>query len=354
MEATKQVKKNTTELIRDYLQATGLKYDDRSVEIFIKFNHLSNFDALELAREHNIPLYKTIDKNVKKKYEVTFKSGKKEVVEADSPIEAIEKIVGEPIEAETVRYNMANVMAKLINGQKKSVSYYRAVKKDKGCVPPGGAKVTQTQSKEKAPKSATILSKEETARQKALIQQYALTYDNERQQQYELKETAYVVELDNGDMVGIRKPDIQTRFCYGYDGYGHYENATESEERARKNAEYARTSADNFVKENMEKINTIIERLENKERYKVFKFINNCTLPDNTKNKDFILVKRVDEEFYFAHQKGFRALEEVTDSERERLLNGHKKVAAMFEKRLQTYLKRYGLSKLNVWTYCSD
>lgn len=41
----------------------------------------------------------------------------------------------------------------------------------------------------------------------------------------------------------------------------------------------------------------------------------------------------------------------LNDSENERLNNAIDKANAKFEKRLQTYLKKYGLSKVNTWTY---
>lgn len=36
------------------------------------------------------------------------------------------------------------------------------------------------------------------------------------------------------------------------------------------------------------------------------------------------------------------------------LIKGYEVVKEQFIKRLNTYLKRYGLTKLNVWTYLSD
>lgn len=46
--------------------------------------------------------------------------------------------------------------------------------------------------------------------------------------------------------------------------------------------------------------------------------------------------------------------EVISEKDRAGLVDAYKKVLADFEKRLQTYLKRYGLTKLNTWTYLSD
>lgn len=55
--------------------------------------------------------------------------------------------------------------------------------------------------------------------------------DDEKMMDYERKHISQVVELDNGELVAIEKPKIETRFCFGY---SHYDD---SEERAEKMAD---------------------------------------------------------------------------------------------------------------------
>ena len=45
---------------------------------------------------------------------------------------------------------------------------------------------------------------------------------------------------------------------------------------------------------------------------------------------------------------------DIEEDFREVIGNRIEEVAKKFMKRLNTYLKRYGLEKLNVWTYCRD
>ena len=45
---------------------------------------------------------------------------------------------------------------------------------------------------------------------------------------------------------------------------------------------------------------------------------------------------------------------EIGEADIQAIIDGLEVVKKQFEKRLNTYLKRYGLSKLNVWTYLRD
>ena len=44
----------------------------------------------------------------------------------------------------------------------------------------------------------------------------------------------------------------------------------------------------------------------------------------------------------------------LTSEEKELIINGLEYGLKLFRKRLDTYLKRYGLSKLHTWTYWAD
>jgi hypothetical protein len=46
--------------------------------------------------------------------------------------------------------------------------------------------------------------------------------------------------------------------------------------------------------------------------------------------------------------------EQLTQDEINRIIEGFQEVKKAFTKRLNTYLKRYGLTKVHSWTYLSD
>ena len=46
--------------------------------------------------------------------------------------------------------------------------------------------------------------------------------------------------------------------------------------------------------------------------------------------------------------------QELEGENLKRVIEGHKIVKAKFEKRLNTYLKKYGLTKVHAWSYWRD
>jgi hypothetical protein len=54
------------------------------------------------------------------------------------------------------------------------------------------------------------------------------------------------------------------------------------------------------------------------------------------------------------HPSWYGDVEPMTVEDRQAILAGLKREREKFEKRLQTYLKRYGVSKIRTWTYWAD
>lgn len=186
--------------------------------------------------------------------------------------------------------------------------------------------------------------------QKELMEMYMRVireyWSNPRMQEYERKECSYIVDLSNGKIISIDKPRILKDFCFGYGMYGV---CTEEEiERASKLAAIAMTDEKYFISKNMEEINNKIESL--KTAYKVYVY------PKYYMQKDDILVT-----YYCARSEwdldmvpDKTKLTEIRKEDIQKIIDGLEIVKQKFEKRLKTYLKRYGLSKLNVWTYLID
>lgn len=173
-----------------------------------------------------------------------------------------------------------------------------------------------------------------------------------RMQEYARKNAAYIVPLDNGDITDIDKPSIETSFCFGY-GYCGV-STQEDEDRASKAEQTARTDQDYFIRENMRDIDGWIEALTD-DHYYFYKYTAYTGQPDNSHLKHISYCKLGDTPEYNPGQwSNVRSLEKLTDNEKAALLTGYQEVKKAFMKRLNTYLKRYGLSKLNTWTYLSD
>lgn len=200
-----------------------------------------------------------------------------------------------------------------------------------------------------------------------LIQKYAELYGRGDKSSIEFmkRDTAAVIELNDGLLVAIEKPRIKKDFCFARDCNGI--STEETEQNADEMAEYARTKTTYFYEKNMRPL------LVN---YK-------CFAPDEITQKDISFDwylskikykspavhdchymgcdRRMAWIDFFDDPKKICGGEEMPDgfrwlepSEIEAIKEAYKKVIADFEKRLQNYLKKYGLTKLNVWTYYSD
>lgn len=160
-----------------------------------------------------------------------------------------------------------------------------------------------------------------------------------------VKEAAYIVELTNGDIVVIQKPRIKKNFCFGYSD-SRYD--TEDFDRANAAASHAKTSTDYFLSENLADIDKTIDILESKE-WNILDYhicIPYYTQPENSKLKSL--------HAYYWHDEHGQKSPRLEGADRERVLEGYRAVRASFEKRLHTYLKKYGMSQVNTWSYWQD
>ena len=163
-------------------------------------------------------------------------------------------------------------------------------------------------------------------------------------QDYARKTVAYIVELDNGEIADIDKPRIEKDFCFGH---GYCGVSTEEEYKAAAAMrDKAASSMDYFLRENLKGIDGWISDLED-ERNKVYKRPHYINQTADTKLKAVCVCRAWD-------SPGYRDAVEMTKDERKAMADGYREVRQAFEKRLHTYLKTYGLSKVNTWTYLGD
>lgn len=175
---------------------------------------------------------------------------------------------------------------------------------------------------------------------------------SDHMQDYCKKKAAYIIPLDNGDISVIDKPDIETRFCFGY-GYCGV-STQEQEEDARHMADYAATSEEYFISENLKGLNQTIATIED-ESMKGYKYLNYTNQKNGSHLKALSFTTLGNDPEYAPHMwSNYRDLEEITPEERESVLKAYQEVKKSFEKRLHTYLKRYGLSKVRTWSFLSD
>lgn len=196
--------------------------------------------------------------------------------------------------------------------------------------------------------------------QKELKEKYmhiikAEVWEDERMQEYSRKKCEHIVELSNGNIIALDKPNIQKDFCFGMGMYATY--TQEEFEAAEGLAEKARTDVNYFIEQNMkqitEKIENLKECLENKRE--CYTFINYSWQPDTSDLVTYNTVKIFNNPS--CNPLRWSRLQAVKKLEADDILliiDGLEEVTKKFMKRLNTYLKKYGLEKLNVWTYCRD
>ena len=150
------------------------------------------------------------------------------------------------------------------------------------------------------------------------------------------KHISNAVKLDNGGYVLIEKPSINTMFCYGY---SDTLDGSEMQE-AGKCAHNARTNTEYFIQQNLNPLEEKICDLyagalvyKSYENARIYELCFDETAPKRYTDISFI---------------------ELSKAEIERLVNAYKEEIKKLTKRLNTYLKRYGLSKVHAWTYWRD
>lgn len=177
-----------------------------------------------------------------------------------------------------------------------------------------------------------------------LKEEFAKIWENDKgMQNYYLKNTSNCVLTSFGGLVTFDKPKIETRFCFGYSDCGQGQTYNDAQKESENFGE------EQFLKENLADMKHALDLFEGKketnyrgkkELYFTKKYMESeiyriCFLVEYDAEKDSGLRKATDEDF----QKCYAVQKEEYEK---------------FEKRLKSYLKRYGTKKLTTWTYWMD
>lgn len=202
---------------------------------------------------------------------------------------------------------------------------------------------------------------------KALLEEYMAEWEkvwpgDERMLDYNRKRFNYAVRLENGGILYFEKPSIKTEFCFGYSTCGQgaeYDEANEACRKANSEEYFLRANLDPYDEEikalecNCEYDHENGERCysyEGKAWYLVRQDYNSQTAPLNLWEFHAYCPWSVKNEPY----RYPKELVKMSDADRKTILAAAKHERDKFEKRLHTYLKRYGTSKLRTWTYWVD
>lgn len=169
--------------------------------------------------------------------------------------------------------------------------------------------------------------------------------DSKSMQEYITKKCSDVFKTSNGNLIKFEKPTIKKRFCFGHGQNGV--TTQEETETAINQAEYARTNEQYFLNKNLEDINRKIKTYSEAEKLFILPQYRQYDI------KNIGLVVTAD---YFRHYdwQAQEIMEELSEADKQELLRICESEKAKFIKRLQTYLKKYGLSKVQTWSYLVD
>ena len=163
------------------------------------------------------------------------------------------------------------------------------------------------------------------------------------------KSISRVVELADGSLIAIDKKSIETRFCFGYGQNGISDD--EDKERAHNMAHYAKTQQDYFISENLKNFSWEYEKLK-AEPDNMYLGVKYYRSPEDSKVKSLQYFDWWNWENLNSESKA--KLIKLSPDDVQKLIEAYEIERKNFEKRLNAYLKRYGTSKLNVWTYLVD
>ena len=185
------------------------------------------------------------------------------------------------------------------------------------------------------------------------IEEYVQRKNREWPGYYTTKELAGACELKNGFILGRRKDGIQTRFCFHDEGpdYDFYRELKSENEKMRRY----------FMRENLSDFDFYLDLLRKaKNKESTFPKYVGAYLENETKTAVLTFRNYSDLTGEFEIEKGIAQHERepnfypLDDEELDRVLEMVEQTKADFEKRLNTWWKKYGAEKLHTWTYWAD
>lgn len=200
-------------------------------------------------------------------------------------------------------------------------------------------------------------------------EEFLNSLEKETDKEFYKKYYSDIIKIDDY-FLPFKRKEIKKSFCFaaGYNGVC----ADDDMKNANNMAEHARKSEQYFLNRNLEELNEDINILkyllikddfETWEQEQEYRHKNNIDY--RYYMKDFYLIKNNNEkELYYT----FLDAEQIKDSDyytrailrkankndMQAILTALEAEKEAFTKRLKTYLKRYGLSKVNSWSYISD
>lgn len=159
-----------------------------------------------------------------------------------------------------------------------------------------------------------------------------------------------------GRLLPIEKRKVEKRFCFGYSDCGQgpdYLSAIKSADNARNNADY-------FKRQNLKWYREYLDDIDSYNALALCPSYGRGPISCLTAYDWWEVLEAIGGEARLESLKGTtvrvngREAYILTDADREIIREAYQQAMKAQEKKLDSYLKRYGLSKIQAWTYWLD
>lgn len=214
-----------------------------------------------------------------------------------------------------------------------------------------------------------MLNKEQKARVREAYSR-DVWHGNDRMTDYCVGKVAALAEFPDGSFLPVEKESIEKDFCFGY-SLSRYD--TESYDAAGDMVHHARTSVDYFVDQNMKNFRRYLDALKRQMEEEFPREFCVLTVPyydqpadSPLKGLSWIRATELLEALGGSafpseipgktfHWRGHENDVRVPTAEELKIIyDAYEAAAKEHEKKVGSYLKRYGLSKVNAWSYWQD
>jgi len=188
-------------------------------------------------------------------------------------------------------------------------------------------------------------------------------WGSQRMIDYCVKKVDNVVRLDNGFLIPIDKEHIEKDFCFGYHDSRYN---TDDYDRANAMAAHARTSEEYFFDENMRGFREVMNNLDDNDLYPVVSMMY-YSGGDANKIKSFRFLRgwQICELFggscylseiggKYVKDRDGHTIYILNEKDIASVKAGYELAMKNHEKRVRTYLKKYGTKHVNAWSYWLD
>ena len=183
-----------------------------------------------------------------------------------------------------------------------------------------------------------------------LKEEFARAWNDPRMRDYCLKTTSNCVRTSFGGLVTFEKPSIETKFCFGY-----HDSATDTESYDGANEQCENFGEKQFLAKNLSEMKQVLTLFE-KGKTESYQSTKNLYFTKRYGGESNIYHFVFLDEYTAEHDawKWPSGLIKATDNDFQKCYAAQKEEYTKFEKRLKSYLKKYGTSKLQKWTYWAD